>query len=100
MGLKANRSPAGDAAAQAAQDAQYRETNRTRQERTSLLANQLGAEDRTNIRRFGTRSLMAGVGGSSPLSALGGVAPGLATKSKGGLFTALFGGIPGLLFGR
>lgn len=96
MGLRPNKSPAGDLAAQQAGDAQYRETNRTREDRISLLSNQLGAEDRTNIRRFGTRSLLAGVGGSGPLGGLvkaTGKLPvvGAARDLLGSLFGGLFG---------
>ena len=98
MGLQDNRSPTGDAAAQAAGDAQYRETSRTRNERISLLADQLGAEDMTRVRRFGTRSLLAGTGGgvAAPLAGLakgggGGKGAGSAFGLVPGLFSSLFG---------
>lgn len=70
MGLRPNRSQAGDIAAQQSLDAQAREQERTKNARVSLLADQLGQEDRDRIRQFGTRSLLAGTGGSTPMSSL------------------------------
>jgi len=97
MGLRPKKSAAGGAAEQAALEEQGRASATTERERISLLSEQLGDETRTRAKRFGTRSLLAGTGGSTPLGAL--VGGGGSAGGKSGLVGSLFGGLAGL-FGR